>query len=84
MNEQSGRRIRFGSASNSAKQRYVSPEAFALVFAALGERDSAFVWLDRAYSERAWTLTYMRSEPTFDGLHADPRWDALVRKMRFP
>jgi hypothetical protein len=29
-----------------SKQRYVSPVAIALVYAALGDKDEAFFWLD--------------------------------------
>ena len=67
-----------------AKQHDVIPLSYAMIYAALGDRDSAFVWLDRSYVNRDWWLTLLRAEPIFDPLHSDPRWDALVRRMKFP
>ncbi len=66
------------------RDHYISPEAVARVFAALGEPDSAFAWLDRAYLDRTWSLIWVRSEPIYDKLHSDPRWAGLLRKIRFP
>jgi hypothetical protein len=31
-----------------SKQRYVSPASVAVVYAALGDKDQAFAWLDKA------------------------------------
>jgi tetratricopeptide (TPR) repeat protein len=67
-----------------AKQHDVIPLSYAMIYAALGDRDSAFLWLDRSYADRDWSLTWLRAEPVFDPLHSDPRWDALVRRMKFP
>ena len=64
-----------------------SPAAFyqvATVYAARGEVDLAFTWLERAYVERDSGLAEMRHEPCFRSAHADPRWDAFLRKMGFP
>ena len=56
----------------------------AMVYAARGEVDSAFAWLERAYVERRSGLVEMKHEPCFRSLHVDPRWDAFLRKMGFP
>ena len=63
---------------------YASPEAIALVFAALGERDSMFAWLERAYEERTWSLYLLKVEPQFDGVRGDPRFVDLVRRVGLP
>jgi hypothetical protein len=60
----------------------VSPVAFVMLHAALGEDDAAFTWLDRAYEERRWWLVYLNVEPTLDGLRADPRFRRLQERMR--
>ena len=67
-----------------SKQHYVAPLSFAFIYAALGERDSAFAWLERSYADRVWGLTYARAEPVFDALHSDPRWAVLLRKIGVP
>jgi serine/threonine-protein kinase len=72
-------RLRDRSASS-----YVSPIAFVSVFVALGERDSTFHWLERAYEERSHWLTFIRSNPDFDAIRYDPRYIDLVARMNFP
>jgi TolB-like protein/cytochrome c-type biogenesis protein CcmH/NrfG len=56
----------------------------AMVYAARGEVDLAFAWLERAYVERRSGLVEIKHEPCFRSLHADPRWSAFLRKMGFP
>ena len=54
----------------------------AIVYGALGELDRAFEYLDRAYAEDPGTLTYMRADPSADPLKDDPRFDALLQKLK--
>ncbi len=68
--------------AEDATRRYVSPVAFAMVHAALGEGDAAFGWLDRAFEERRGWLCYLKVEPLLDGLRGDPRFPRLLERMR--
>jgi TolB-like protein/cytochrome c-type biogenesis protein CcmH/NrfG len=54
------------------------------VYAALGDMDEAFKILEKAVEERTALLVYLKEDPTFDNLHSDPRWQALLRRMNFP
>jgi serine/threonine protein kinase/tetratricopeptide (TPR) repeat protein len=65
-----------------AKVRYVSPVAQAGLYVALGEVDTAFEWLERAYRDRRGWLAYLKIEPMLDGLHPDPRFQRLIERMR--
>ena len=56
----------------------------AAVHARLGQRDAAFDWLERAFQDRAGFLANLRYYPLFDGLHGDPRFDALVKRIGIP
>jgi TolB-like protein len=56
----------------------------AEVYAALGERDQAFQWLETAYQERDPWLYWLRLSPYFEGLRDDPRYHRLVQRMNFP
>jgi TolB-like protein/tetratricopeptide (TPR) repeat protein len=58
--------------------RQVGAYEIAVIHAALGERDQAFDWLDRAYEERSAWLPYIRIEPRLDPLRKDERFTALV------
>jgi TolB-like protein/Tfp pilus assembly protein PilF len=60
---------------------YVAPYNIAVIYAGLGNKDEAFVWLDRAYQERSYLLTYLTVDERLDKLHSDPRFDQLVRRV---
>lgn len=64
-----------------SKQRYVSPFQIALIYAGLGQNDQAFELLEKAYGERDPWLVYLKVEPSFDSLHSDQRFKALLKKM---
>jgi adenylate cyclase len=67
-----------------AKYSADGPYQIAMVYAARGEVDLAFAWLERAYVQRDPGLAEIKAEPCFRSSHADPRWDAFLRKMGFP
>ena len=53
----------------------------AHVYAARGEADLAFEWLDRAYAQREAMLAQVKTSPRFVSLRDDPRWTAFLEKM---
>jgi TolB-like protein/Tfp pilus assembly protein PilF len=57
-----------------------SPNAFdiAAVYTALGDKDAAFHWLDRAYEQRM--VWFLKVHPFLDPLRSDPRFAALLKK----
>ena len=52
-----------------------------MAYAALGETNNAFHWLDVAFDERASFLNGMKVDPAFTTLHGDSRWRRSVAKM---
>ena len=54
------------------------------VHACLGETDAAFEWLGKALQMRESFLVQFKVNPLFDGLHGDPRFDALVKRIGIP
>jgi len=64
-----------------SRQRYVPAYSFATVYAALGEKDQAFQWLEKSYQDRGPEMTLIKVDPLFDNLHSDPRFADLVRRM---
>ena len=63
-----------------SKRGYVSPLDFAVVYTGLGDRDSAFQWLEKAYQERTMRIQEL-PEPLFDSLRSDPRFPDLMRRI---
>lgn len=64
--------------------QYVAPYNFAVIDAGMGDKDGAFVWLNRAYQERSYLLTYLTVDERLDNLHSDPRFDELRRRVGLP
>ena len=56
----------------------------AAVYAALGDRDPAFRWLEEAYKERDTFLPWLKVDPEFDSLRTDPRFADLIRRIGIP
>lgn len=70
--------------SGRAEEAYVPSYFFALICAGLGEKDQAFEWLEKAYQERSSVLAYLQVDPRIANLRDDPRYETLVRRLRFP
>jgi TolB-like protein/Flp pilus assembly protein TadD len=64
--------------------RYVPPTYFAMLYAGLGDRTRALMWLEKALAERADGLTWLAVEPMLDDMRDDPRFQELVRKVGLP
>src|ERR1700676_500044 len=56
----------------------------AKIYAALGEKDQAFAWLEKAYRNRAGGLILLNPVPDFQTLHNDPRFPDLERRLGLP
>lgn len=66
------------------QQRFVPALYSAGIHAGLGQGEHAIDWLERAYQERFDYLLYLKVEPIFEGLHADPRFQDLLRRVGLP
>lgn len=62
---------------------YVCPYEVAGVYAQLGEKDRALIWLDKAYQSRS-CLYWLRQDPRFDSLRSDSQFKELLKKINFP
>lgn len=60
---------------------YIQPYALALVYARLGERDSAFALLEESYRDRSEDVAMLGVDPRMDPLRADPRFAALLDRV---
>jgi len=63
------------------EKRYVSAPLIAAVFTALGDREEAFRWLERAYEEHSGVLQWIAFLPEFRALHSDARFPHILRQI---
>ncbi|MCI0486092.1 MAG: winged helix-turn-helix domain-containing protein, partial [Blastocatellia bacterium] len=78
------KRWRLNRRLETAKQRSLAPYGFATLYAAVGDKDRAFEWLERAFEEGDPSLISIKVDPALDPLRADPRFDDLLRRIGFP
>jgi TolB-like protein/DNA-binding winged helix-turn-helix (wHTH) protein/Tfp pilus assembly protein PilF len=62
----------------------VSSGAVALTYAALGDKDKAFLWLEKAYLENSSFMTSLKFWSVFDPLRSDPRYPDLLNRVGLP
>lgn len=60
------------------------PYGIAIVYAARGERDKAFEWLERAVAMHDLSLRKIKVDRTLLTLRDDPRYTSLLQKMNLP
>lgn len=69
---------------DAAQSSYISPVSLAWLNMFLGRTDAAFAWLDRAIEERDLQIIHLACKPLYDGLRTDPRFSALLKRLRLP
>ena len=62
-------------------ERYVPAYEIAKAYLALGEREAALRWLERAHEERAHSMAFLAVDPQLDPLQGVPAFEALRRKV---
>jgi TolB-like protein len=62
----------------------VPPRCFVFLYAATGDLDRAFEWLEKAYEIRDSGLFWLRVIPLFDPLRASPLFKEMLRRVGLP
>ncbi len=60
---------------------YVASDVVASVYVALGDKEHAFEYLDKATNERAGWLVYLNVDPIWDPIRKEARFIAILKKM---
>ena len=81
-----GRHAESDAAMKRLEDRYGNNAAAsaALNHACRAEADLAFEWLERAYRQRDGNLVNIKLNPWLRPFHEDPRYKALLRKLKLP
>jgi serine/threonine protein kinase len=68
--------------AEAARGRFVPAGAYANIYLGLGEKAKALDWLEKAYEEQDQICWYLKVDPIFDVVRNEPRFQALLRKLR--
>lgn len=79
---------RAGAAASLAKIRAAMGDSasyqYAQIYVQLGDVDDAFASLDKAVEVRDPGLKFLKRDPFLDPIRRDPRYAALLERLRFP
>jgi serine/threonine-protein kinase len=68
---------------DESKRRYVDASLISTIYVGLGDNKEALDWLERAYDERSSYMPWLKAEPKWDPLRAEPRFHALLEHVGF-
>jgi len=72
----------FDDLKRMSHQEFVSPFYYAIYYFVIGENDQGFKHLDKAFEKRHYSMLFIKNDPWFDGIRSDPRFKALLKKMK--
>ena len=67
-----------------SQQMSIPSLGIATIYIGLDNKDEAFAWLEKAFVDRVSMMVYIQTDPVFDPLRPDPRFQVLVSRMGFP
>jgi tetratricopeptide (TPR) repeat protein len=70
-----------GRLEQQSKSRYVDGSTIGTIYAALGKKDEAFAWIDKAVEAHSGRMPMVELWPDLEPLRSDPRFDRLVSRI---
>jgi TolB-like protein/Tfp pilus assembly protein PilF len=84
----SGRKAEAQAIARELERDYKRSGNFAVniaaIYSGLGEKDTAFEWLEKAYEDRNSELARLKWWPQTEPLRSDPRYRDLLKRMGLP
>jgi TolB-like protein/Flp pilus assembly protein TadD len=68
---------------DQSHRTYIPPYFIATLYTAMGEKQQAFTWLEKAYWEHDLYLAWIKFDPAVDPLRSDSRFTDLAKRMKF-
>ena len=72
------------SLKEQLKRRYSCEYEVAVAYVELGQAEEAFHWFQRGYDDRAMCMVMTKVDPRLDRIHADPRYQDMLKRLNFP
>jgi hypothetical protein len=61
---------------------YFMPDLIAAAYAAVGDKDKAFAWLERDFESRSWVWIFAPHFSFFKPLTQDARWGPFMLRVK--
>lgn len=81
LGDSSAARAQVRQLEGAMQHGYVSADALAGAYAAIGDTTRALGMLERAADDHAFTLVFLTREPMFVALHGNPRYQKIVERV---
>jgi hypothetical protein len=66
-----------------SRTRYGPAYGIATIYAALGEKEHVFQWLEKGYEDRSPSMAYRKVDPILKDHRSEPRFAVLEQRVRF-
>lgn len=70
-----------GRLEQLSQERHIPAYSIAAIYSALGDKNQAFTWLDKAGEQRSSQMLLIRLDPIFDKIRSDPRYTKLLKSV---
>ncbi len=67
-----------------AQDQWIAPNIMVPAYLALGDKDKAFAYLEKALQRNAASLVFLNAEETYRPLRGDPRFQDIVHRLGLP
>jgi len=78
--EDETRRI-LGRVLDLARTYQVQPGLIAMIYLGLDDREHALAWLEQAYRQHSPMMAWLKTDPRFDRIRREPRFQELMRRV---
>ncbi|HEY0006063.1 MAG TPA: protein kinase [Pyrinomonadaceae bacterium] len=72
-----------GRLEQISQKRHVQAYSIASIYAALGDKNQAFIWLNKAREQRSSHMLLIKVDPIFDKIRSDLRYIELLESVNF-
>ena len=70
--------------NEQVEHSYVNPYHLVVAYCALGEKDKAFLWLEKAFQQHDISVARLKVDPKLDPIRSDPRFKEYLKRLGLP
>jgi TolB-like protein/DNA-binding winged helix-turn-helix (wHTH) protein/Tfp pilus assembly protein PilF len=79
--QQAQARLALAKLEQLSRRQHLDPGGLLRAHIGMGNKELAFVWLEKAYAQHSPAMTTLKVDPIYDPLRSDPRFQDLLRRV---